>query len=370
MIVKKRKVGFLIQDMANLGGTERSASIIMNGLAESNDVYLIEAYSRGKSAFSLNDSIKSFSLFKSRKSLISAYILYVHKLYNLIKFMKLDVLVIVESTHALYGILAAKMAGIRCIVWEHFNFNVDLGKKKRRVARYIAAKYADDIVVLTSRDREIWKEKTDAGDRITVIPNAIPDLNNIQYNKDARTVVAIGRLTFQKGFDHLLLIWDILKKDNPSNDWTLKIVGDGPEAVNLKCNSLKIPDVQFLPSQENVASIYKDAGIVVLTSRYEGLPMVLLEAASVGIPIVAYDCETGPGEIVEDNKTGYLIKPFDINGFASKLLTLMSDNNLREFFSHNAKESALKFSQTPIINQWQKILETPHSVSSFKQDDD
>lgn len=351
------KIGFLIQDMAKLGGTERSASIIMNGLAEFDDICLIEVCSKGASAFPLKNSIDKVSLFKSERSLISSYIPYVHKLYKVIKDFQLDVLVIVESKHALYGVPAAKIAGIRCIVWEHFNFNVDLGKKKRRIARSIAAKYADDIVVLTNRDRQIWKEKTDTHARIVTIPNAIPDIGDIRYNKNAKTVVAIGRLTFQKGFDHLLLIWDALKKDRRAKDWTLKIVGDGPAAHDLQCDSLRIPNVEFLPPQKDVTSIYEDAGIVALTSRYEGLPMVLLEAASIGIPIVAYDCETGPSEIVEDNKTGYLVKFCDMDGFVERLLNLMGSDNLRETFSHNAKESALKFAQAPILNKWRKMLE-------------
>lgn len=130
MDVKARKIGFLIQDMSKLGGTERSASIVMNGLEETNNVYLIEACSKGKAAFALKGSIEIVSLFKSEKSLISSYIPYVYKLHKIITSIKLDILVIVESKHALYGVLAAKMAGVRCIVWEHFNFNVDLGKRK------------------------------------------------------------------------------------------------------------------------------------------------------------------------------------------------------------------------------------------------
>lgn len=351
------KIGFLIQDMAKLGGTERSASIIMNGLAKDDRVYLIEVCPKGEPAFELNPSIEKVGLFKSEKSLISSYIPFVHKLYKAISGLQLDVLVIVESKHALYGVPAAKLAGVRCVVWEHFNFNVDLGKKKRRIARNIAAKYADDIVVLTNRDRQIWKEKTDTHARIVTIPNAVPDLGDIRYNKNAKTVVAIGRLTFQKGFDHLLNIWDSLKKDVRAKDWTLKIVGDGPDAHDLQCDSLRIPDVEFLPPQKDVRPIYQEAGIIALTSRYEGLPMVLLEAASVGIPIVAYDCETGPSEIVENNRTGYLVNFCDMDGFAERLLNLMGSDNLRETFSHNAKESALKFAQPAILNKWQQMLE-------------
>lgn len=351
------RVGFLIQHINGLGGTERTACAVMNGLVGQASVSLIELWSQGPAAYGLDPNVRTVSLFSRHVPMLSHWLRLVWRCYRQIRALKLDTLVVVESTHALYGVAACRLAGIRCIVWEHFNCNVDMGKRKRRWGRRIAARWADDLVTLTRRDITLWQAKLAPRARIVCIPNMVPALPPVHYNPDAQYVVAIGRLTHQKGFDRLLAIWGRMMQDPRAKNWVLQIIGSGPDLERLTQGAASLANVQFLPADKDVSAVYARTGILVSTSRYEGLPMVMLEAAAAGIPIVAFDCETGPAEIIAQEQTGFLIPDGDEAGFARAVLALMGDRDMRLRFSGAAKIRSDLFSRDKIIDKWKHLLE-------------
>lgn len=350
------RVGFLIQHINGLGGTERTACAVMNGLVEHASVSLIELWSQGPAAYGLDPRVQTVSLFTKHVPMLSHWGRLVWQCYGQISALGLDVLVVVESTHALYGVAACRLAGIRCVVWEHFNCNVDMGKRKRRWGRWIAARWADDIVTLTSRDIGLWRQKLAPKARLVCIPNMVPTLPPVQYDPDSRYVVAIGRLTHQKGFDRLLAAWEKLLQDRRAAGWVLQIIGSGPELEPLRHRAASLTHIDFLPAQKDVSAVYARTGILVSTSRYEGLPMVMLEAEAVGIPIVAFDCETGPAEIIVSGQTGFLVTQDDDQGFAHAVLELMDDRAMRQRFSAAAKVRSGLFSPHKIMEKWKHTL--------------
>ncbi|MFT9088998.1 MAG: glycosyltransferase family 4 protein [Acetobacter okinawensis] len=350
------RVGFLIQHINGLGGTERTACAVMNGLVEHTSVSLIELWSQGSAAYGLDPRVQTVSLFSRHMPMLSHWGRLVWQCYRQIRALKLDVLVVVESTHALYGVAACRLAGIRCVVWEHFNCNVDMGKRKRRWGRWIAARWADDIVTLTSRDIALWRQKLAPKARLVCIPNMVPALPPVQYDPDSRHVVAIGRLTHQKGFDRLLAAWEKIIEDRRSTGWVLQIIGSGPELDQLQGKAESLAHIEFLPARKDVSAVYARTGILVSTSRYEGLPMVMLEAEAAGIPIVAFDCETGPAEIIASGQTGFLVTQDDAEGFAHAVLELMGDRDMRMRFSTAAKVRSNLFSPDKIMEKWRCLL--------------
>ncbi len=350
------RVGFLIQHINGLGGTERTACAVMNGLVEHASVSLIELYSQGPAAYGLDPRVRTVSLFTTHVSMLSHWVSLVWRCYRQIRALRLDALVVVESTHALYGVAACRLAGIRCIVWEHFNCNVDMGKRKRRWGRWIAARWADDIVTLTNRDITLWRQKLAPKARLVCIPNMVPALPPVCYNPDAHHVVAIGRLTHQKGFDRLLAVWETIIQDKRARDWVLQIIGSGPDLDKLAHRASSLANVQFLPAQNDVSAVYARTAILVSTSRYEGLPMVMLEAEAAGIPIVAFDCETGPAEVIASGQTGFLVPDGDEAGFARAVLDLMQDREMRISFSGAAKARSELFSRDGIMKKWKYLL--------------
>ncbi|MFT9018079.1 glycosyltransferase family 4 protein [Acetobacter malorum] len=351
------RIGFVIHTIGLMGGTERTCCAVMNGLADNADITLIEVLSEGPPAYSMDERIKRAVLSAQHVSLLWSAPKLIMRLYRLIKSRKLEALVVVESTHALYAVAAARLAGVRCIVWEHFNYNVDLGKKKRRWGRLIAAQWANDIVTLTHRDQSIWQQKARPKAQVHCIPNMAPPVSEKPYDIAARTVLALGRLSPQKGFDRLLQAWKLVEADPRSAGWKLTIVGEGPQKILLTEQAATLERASVGPAQKDVATLFAQAGIMASSSRFEGLPMVLLEAAAFGVPIVAFDCETGPAEIIVPDRTGLLVPQNDVTALAEGLLNLMANPEKRLAFSSNGKDRIALFSRDHVIALWRRMLE-------------
>ncbi|MDM8177221.1 glycosyltransferase [Olivibacter sp. 47] len=251
------------------------------------------------------------------------------------------------------------MTGIKLFVWEHFNFTVSLNKKMRVYLRKFAARFADTIIVLTQKDVELWKTNLKVRAKIISINNPSPfPISNNKYKEESTTVIAVGRLKYQKGFDRLLKIWSDFKRIRPNGLWKLQIIGSGPEADKLKEQSMRLgigSSVEWIENTAHIKRYYENAAFLAMTSRFEGLPMTLIEAQSFGLPIIAYDCLTGPGEVIS-KKSGFLIRNGDDDEFVDKLLLLSQDSSLRNRFSYSAREEVTKFSVRNIVMQWLSLL--------------
>ena len=222
---------------------------------------------------------------------------------------------------------------------------------RTRSEEAIVKRYAQ-FVVLTEEDKKLWGNVPN----ITVIPNARTFEPASCSDCRQKHVLAIGRYDYQKGFDTLLNIWGRL--DGLSTEWTLDIVGDGPlrETLERKVTELKLRNVQLLHPTSDIQSMYLQASIVVMTSHYEGLPMVLIEAQSYGLPIVAFACQCGPRDILTDGLDGYLIEGRDEETFASRLASLMSDEEKRREMGSAAVKASKRFSEDYIMQQWDALF--------------
>ncbi|MBS1017363.1 glycosyltransferase family 4 protein [Gluconobacter cerinus] len=351
------RCAFVIQHINATGGTERSACAVMNGLVQRDvTVHLLELVGNGPPVFPLDDRIPVKSLFEKPVKIFNSWPRIVRRLVRYLKRHRIDTLIVVEATHALYGVAAARLAGCRCIVWEHFNFNIALGRRKRVWGRQIAARWADDVVVLTARDKALWQAGLSLKASLSVIPNMAPPVWQTAYAQASRLVLTAGRLTTQKGYDLLLKAWAIIEVDQRGAGWCLLIRGDGPGRLMLLQQAACLKRVTIAPATPHLDDDYRQAALYVCSSRYEGLPMVLLEAASAGLPVVAFDCETGPAEVVVPEETGILVPPEDYIGLAEALLALMEQNEKRRAMSDMARLKALEFQEGPIMDRWMALL--------------
>lgn len=207
------------------------------------------------------------------------------------------------------------------------------------------------FVVLTEEDKAYWGETGN----IQVIPNPVNFEPATPAPLDTKTVVAVGRYSHQKGFERLISAWATVKK----NGWKLRLVGDGEkrEALEKQIDTLGLKDKVVLGKEENdMAAVYGGASIVALSSRYEGLPMVLLEAQAFGVPVVSFDCKCGPREIIEDGKTGLIVPEGDIDALAKALERLMENDELRKEMGQNAFRSAGKWRTDAIMEKWTALF--------------
>lgn len=357
-----KTICFFVGNLNHSGGTERVSTSIANALVENGyKVIMLNLWEGNQPFFELHSSIINEQLYLNRVSFAKNYINTVTKLRSYLKKNNIKTLVVVESMLALFSLPASAGLKINHITWEHFNYNVDLGKKSRRLARHLSRLFSDSIVTLTERDKEIWLKNTIGKADVVAIPNPSPyEISQHQPSKDSQIVLAVGRLTYQKGFDYLLKAWKEVKQNCQFSDWKLKIVGEGEDQELLLglIDELNIAgSVEIHPFSNQISEYYKNASIYCLSSRFEGLGMVLVEAHSFGIPAVSFDCDIGPSEIVLDGKSGLLAKPDDYYDLAFKLSQLMS-SSAEEYkqFSLNAKKQAERFKLEYIVEYWLKLV--------------
>lgn len=225
------------------------------------------------------------------------------------------------------------------------------------IFRKITIEKMNHYVVL-DKDTKIDMETNCKLKNIKVISNPLSIKVDSSCNINSKTVLAIGRLSKEKGFDILLDVWKVVVSKH--NDWNLVIVGEGKEyeSLNNKIQSLGIDkSVSIKPFTKEIDKYYKNASIFSLSSRYEGFGLVALEAQAFGIPVVAFDCPTGPRNIINNGIDGYLIELGNIQEFSERISDLIENNELRVKIGNNAIENSKKFSIENIINEWKKLIE-------------
>ncbi len=193
--------------------------------------------------------------------------------------------------------------------------------------------------------------------QMQVIYNPTHFNSNHTSKLDIKNVLFIGRLSEEKDIKSLLDIWSNVIGQVP--DWHLNIVGDGPLRTELEEHILNLgltSSVSLLGEQKDIEGYYLNSSIYVMTSRFEGLPTVLIEAQYFGIPCISYDCPCGPSDIITDGKDGFLVAPNDKDTFAQRLIQLMQDKDLRKQMGLNAKRASERFDVDTIMPQWENLF--------------
>ena len=172
-----------------------------------------------------------------------------------------------------------------------------------------------------------------------------------------KTVLAVGRLHEQKGFDLLLQAWKRIEDQYP--DWTLRIAGEGPKRTELenRIQDLQLQHVVLAGHTDDVKNEYAKASLFVLSSRYEGLPLALIEAMWSGMPCVSFDCPQGPSELLAEER-GWLVPNGDIEALAKQLEYTMRHPDEAARRAHEAQAFAQeKYSEAQIMPQWKQMIE-------------
>ncbi|WP_051467702.1 glycosyltransferase family 4 protein [Actinomadura oligospora] len=193
--------------------------------------------------------------------------------------------------------------------------------------------------------------------RIVVIPNALPELNGGPSRRERPVVLAAGRFVRAKGFDMLIAAYAPLADKHP--DWRLVIHGAGSREAKLRKQiaQLGVGDRIELKPRTDMGRALEQASVYALSSRYEGMPMVLLEAMSKGLAVVSFDCPTGPADLIRDGENGLLVPPRDVDALTAALDRVMSDRDLRDRLGTAAPEVAGSYHLDRIGPLWTELLE-------------
>ena len=252
-----------------------------------------------------------------------------------------------------------RKSGLKVVALDHVGLH---GTKQQTRAEYQRHfRSLDAVVTLTPRDARRYRDLLGAATRVQSIPNAVAVSTSPRSpgRGSARqsVVAAGGRLVRQKGFDLLLEAWAQVADRHPT--WLLRIYGDGPLETELAARSAA-PDlagrVQLMGFTPDLPQVLHRSEVFVLSSRFEGMPMVLLEAMAAGSAVVAFDCPTGPRQLIRHEHEGLLVPPNSVDDLAAAIQRVLADQVLRVDLGRNARQRARHFDPTALARRWDALL--------------
>lgn len=359
--MRKINVCFYSGDITNSGGTERVAIIIMNELNKLEDfhisvVSLVEK--EKKTFFELDKSIPRYTIYDRVVRGITHIGGIINRTMKLVKEHNIDVLIDIDGILDMYTIPVKWFSRVKVVSWEHYNYYQHPVVPYRKYTRRMAARWADSIVTLTEEDKGYYLKNLDVKCPIQCIYNPVIWKDTAEeYGCESKIILSAGRLTYQKGFDILVDVAELFLKNYP--DWKWLVLGEGEDRQILEKKAIEknIEKQLLFPGEvDNIDDYYAKSAMFVMTSRFEGLPMTLLETKPFKLPIVSFDCKTGPKEVIQDGINGYLIPESDCPAMANAIIKLIEDTDKRLLFSNNAQLDMGKFTLEDIINQWRQML--------------
>lgn len=247
----------------------------------------------------------------------------------------------------------------------HHQYNrsglMGLADKYRAVMDERLVRKFDRFVVLTEEDAQMWGEMPN----IRVIPNAANFIADRYSDCSAKRVIAVGRLDYQKSFDRLILVWEKVHEKMP--DWRLDIFGQGEwkEMLQHMIDERGLQDVVKLNAPtKNIGGEYAESSMLVMSSHYEGFPMVMIEAMACGLPAVCFDFKCGPRDIIQPEENGMIVPDGDIDGLAEAMISLMKDEELRKRMGENAKRVVETYSEEKVMSKWLQLYEEAFAYKS------
>jgi glycosyltransferase involved in cell wall biosynthesis len=352
------------------GGAERVMATLANAwAAQGINVTLITLAARSSDSYPVDAAVDRVDLRQAEHSRnlfdgLANNWARLHALRKAILGCQPDVVISFIATANILTLIATAGLRIPVIVAEHTFVGAKAPSGMRGILHGPLYRRAAAVVALTQRGAGHMQEKF--GCPATVIPNPVPFPNDVgatstepEHRDGNRAILAVGRLMPLKGFDLLIEAFAQVAERHP--DWKLRILGEGPARAELAQTiaSRELSDRISMPGfTETVREEMQRADLFVLSSRFEGFPMALLEAMSEGLACISFDCETGPAELIEHRRNGWLVPANDTSALAEALDILMRDADLREQLGKRAGEVRKTYSLQAILDQWDALVKS------------
>ncbi len=353
------KILYITNGITGSGGLERVLSVKASFLAEKygHEVHILSLNEAGKSSFfNFSDKVVQHSIAVSGNP-VQYLKSYVKGIKQMIQNINPDIISVCDD--GLKGFFIPRILGRKFpIIYERHvsklienqQGNGALLKLKYGLMDFLAKDF-DRFVVLTEGNKKEWHLKN-----VEVIPNPLPFFPERSADLSSNKIIAVGKQSYQKAYDLLLKSWSLVKN---KENWELHIYGQKDSSLGLDdlAEILAVSkSVFFHDPSVNIEECYKKSSIFVLSSRFEGFGMVIIEAMAHGLPVISFDCPHGPADIITDSKNGFLIPNGNIDKFAQQLQVLMSDKNLRSEVGLVGMESVKAYSATKVMQQWDNLF--------------
>ncbi len=361
------KLVYIVNHISGPGGLERVLSLKANYLEKhfGYEIHFITLNEKNIDPFYQFSKGHTFHSISVSGNTIKYLRSYIRGIKLKINEIKPDVISVCDD--GLKGLLAPWLLGKPCpIIYErHISKSVEVSSDDysfiTRIKKSLKFRLMnlgtggfDRFVLLTEGNKKEWK-----GNNIQIIPNPLSFYPNEQSNLSNKTVLAVGKHSFQKGYDRLLKSWKTVSEKHPN--WKLEIYGSIYEDVGLDklANNLGISSsVSFHNPTKNIAEKYKEASIYVMSSRFEGFGMVLTEAMAYGVPCISFDCPHGPADIISNNEDGILVENNNVESFSEALSYLIENKSKRIEMGSNARKNVQRYAIEKIAKQWDDLFKS------------
>lgn len=283
---------------------------------------------------------------------------------NTINNVKPDIIIVCDDGLKAFFLPTILGTSIPIVYERHVSKNIEIGKNfgiRKLIVAKLKMKTMDllagsftKFIVLTNGNRNEWRSKN-----VQIIPNPLPFYPDEKAALLNKKVIAVGKQSYQKGYDRLLKSWQNVHEKHP--DWQLEIYGklDASQGLEQLAESLEIENsVRFFEPSNDIQEKYFESSIYVMSSRFEGFGMVLIEAMACGVPCVAFDCPYGPGDIISDGKDGFLVENGNTDNLAEQLNLLIEHPVLRIEMGQQARENVQRFLPHHIMMQWDELFKS------------
>lgn len=362
----KHKIALMNSHMSTLGGTERVMANLSRNLSQFYDCHIITLWDPEVRTHDVADGVKVFNLYPKKRRLRYMAFDATRRITKYIEEEGIDILVVVGRNCGLLPLLVKLYSSVKVIYCEHcsmtyYQFQEESLREKihRMVLQQMLYHVPDEVVTLTEKDLAFYRGHPVKSCQIY---NALDEsllAGPVSYDEMAKKIITVGRLTESKGFEYLFPVAKKVLTAHP--DWSWDVWGDGEEPYKSEVlrqyeESGLAGKLHFKGTSRQIYDLYKDYGIYVMTSRHEGLPMVLLEAKAKKLPLVSFDIHSGPSDIIMDGVNGYLVKPFDVDAMAERICFLIEHPEVRADFSAHAYDNIDKFRKEAVMKQWVDLI--------------
>lgn len=353
-----KTISLIVGDITRFGGTERAVTNLANLLINKYEVCIVSLYHPASShlQFKLNEDVKiAYLNLEVPKNIVQRNFQYL-KLVNILRkhIVTTTTDFLISTAHSVSFILplVVLFRKTKSIAAEH------IARRSlpfvSKLLQRISYPFIDIVVVLSPSAKENYSfcKKT------YIIPNSLPFSSILKSKQNNKVIISVGRISVEKGIDRLIDV--ALKLRDDIDGWKIKVFGNGPYEDECRdmIDELNLNHIISLNNAvSNIHNEYLNSDILVMTSRYEAFPMVLLEAKACGVPVIAYDCPEGPREIIRDGVDGLLIEDGNVALMVEKLRLLMSDDNLRKTYAENAVNGIDEYKDEAIAQKWKTLLD-------------